>query len=389
MGQKVSPTGFRLGITEDWRSRWYADKDYASNLENDLAIRKFVDDLLFRMSVTIALSHADERDARAKRFGKVRIGRGGRTVMAHLEHVDRADAALRERRLQRCGINVAGEQGRLIDDAITVDVRIEHSAQAVLIASVVRKRVRPDDASLKSSDGHAVSDACADDLGSRGARLGYELSTRIIVAGEHVVRDDDAVDDNRPLKRVERAAMVVIGVGDEHGVEVTHVFAGKRCEKFAVLVSRVDEHASTFASHQERIALPHIEHDDFRRTRRTEGDDDGDRDAERAECPQTFQARFRPGDIERRGKRSRESERRDGRPRHGNARKRYARQQGHERAQTSRRSGRQRERKRERRATSERQQARREPQAADNREERRRRDVGERRDEGQLREHRA
>ncbi len=39
MGQKVSPTGFRLGVTEDWRSRWYADKDYAKNLENDLAIR--------------------------------------------------------------------------------------------------------------------------------------------------------------------------------------------------------------------------------------------------------------------------------------------------------------------------------------------------------------
>ena len=40
MGQKVSPTGFRLGITEEWRSRWYADKDYAQNLANDLAIRK-------------------------------------------------------------------------------------------------------------------------------------------------------------------------------------------------------------------------------------------------------------------------------------------------------------------------------------------------------------
>ncbi len=43
MGQKVSPTGFRLGITEDWRSRWYAGKDYAKTLENDIAIRKFLD----------------------------------------------------------------------------------------------------------------------------------------------------------------------------------------------------------------------------------------------------------------------------------------------------------------------------------------------------------
>ena len=52
MGQKVSPTGFRLGITEEWRSRWYADKDYAKNLENDLAIRKFLDKHLARAAVS-------------------------------------------------------------------------------------------------------------------------------------------------------------------------------------------------------------------------------------------------------------------------------------------------------------------------------------------------
>ncbi|EHF02221.1 30S ribosomal protein S3 [Olsenella sp. oral taxon 809 str. F0356] len=44
MGQKVQPTGFRLGITEEWRSRWYADKkDYAKSLGNDLEIRKFLE----------------------------------------------------------------------------------------------------------------------------------------------------------------------------------------------------------------------------------------------------------------------------------------------------------------------------------------------------------
>ena len=45
MGQKVMPTGFRLGITEDWRSRWYSDKDYAKNLANDLEIRRFLDNI--------------------------------------------------------------------------------------------------------------------------------------------------------------------------------------------------------------------------------------------------------------------------------------------------------------------------------------------------------
>ena len=52
MGQKVSPTGFRLGVTEDWRSRWYADKDYAKTLENDIAIRKYLDKYLARAAVS-------------------------------------------------------------------------------------------------------------------------------------------------------------------------------------------------------------------------------------------------------------------------------------------------------------------------------------------------
>ena len=52
MGQKVSPTGFRLGITEDWRSRWYAKKDYAKTLENDIAIRKFLESYLSRAAVS-------------------------------------------------------------------------------------------------------------------------------------------------------------------------------------------------------------------------------------------------------------------------------------------------------------------------------------------------
>ena len=43
MGQKVKPTGFRLGITENWRSRWYAGKDYAATLENDIKLRQHVE----------------------------------------------------------------------------------------------------------------------------------------------------------------------------------------------------------------------------------------------------------------------------------------------------------------------------------------------------------
>lgn len=42
MGQKVNPIGLRLGINRTWDSRWYSEKDYASNLHQDLEMRKYV-----------------------------------------------------------------------------------------------------------------------------------------------------------------------------------------------------------------------------------------------------------------------------------------------------------------------------------------------------------
>lgn len=42
MGQKVNPIGLRLGINRTWDSRWYAGKDYASKLLQDLKLREFI-----------------------------------------------------------------------------------------------------------------------------------------------------------------------------------------------------------------------------------------------------------------------------------------------------------------------------------------------------------
>ncbi len=42
MGQKVNPIGLRIGIGREWDSIWYADKDYADNLLEDLKIKKFI-----------------------------------------------------------------------------------------------------------------------------------------------------------------------------------------------------------------------------------------------------------------------------------------------------------------------------------------------------------
>ncbi|WP_333789819.1 30S ribosomal protein S3 [Parolsenella catena] len=62
MGHKVQPTGFRLGITEEWRSRWYADKNYAENLGNDLAIREYLNKRLEKAAVSrVDIERAGDR----------------------------------------------------------------------------------------------------------------------------------------------------------------------------------------------------------------------------------------------------------------------------------------------------------------------------------------
>ena len=59
MGQKVHPIGMRVGIIRDWDAKWYAEKEYADYLHEDLAIRKFIQKELADASVsTIEIERA-------------------------------------------------------------------------------------------------------------------------------------------------------------------------------------------------------------------------------------------------------------------------------------------------------------------------------------------
>jgi small subunit ribosomal protein S3 len=42
MGQKVHPTGFRVGVTQGWQSRWFADKEYGRYVEEDFRMREYL-----------------------------------------------------------------------------------------------------------------------------------------------------------------------------------------------------------------------------------------------------------------------------------------------------------------------------------------------------------
>jgi small subunit ribosomal protein S3 len=52
MGQKVHPIGFRIGITREWESKWYAEKNYQQFLHEDIAIRKFLKAKLYHAGIS-------------------------------------------------------------------------------------------------------------------------------------------------------------------------------------------------------------------------------------------------------------------------------------------------------------------------------------------------
>ena len=80
MGQKINPHGFRLGITTDWSSRWYADKSYADYVNEDVQIRKLMSKGLERAGISkVEIERTRDRvrvDIHTARPGIV-IGRRG------------------------------------------------------------------------------------------------------------------------------------------------------------------------------------------------------------------------------------------------------------------------------------------------------------------------
>ncbi len=62
MGQKTNPIGFRLGIIRDWDSNWYAERDFAEKLEEDIMLRKYVRQRLQNAGIsTIKIERTPQR----------------------------------------------------------------------------------------------------------------------------------------------------------------------------------------------------------------------------------------------------------------------------------------------------------------------------------------
>ena len=90
MGQKVNPYGFRLGITTDWKSRWFSDKEYTEYLIEDWKIR----DLMMRELPHAAISRVEVERTRDRLRIDVHTARPGIVIGRRGAEADRLRATL-------------------------------------------------------------------------------------------------------------------------------------------------------------------------------------------------------------------------------------------------------------------------------------------------------
>ena len=79
MGQKINPYGFRLGITTDWKSRWFSERQYKDYLTEDWKIREAI----MRRMESAAISRIEiERTATRFASTSTRLVRASSSVAA-------------------------------------------------------------------------------------------------------------------------------------------------------------------------------------------------------------------------------------------------------------------------------------------------------------------
>ncbi len=107
MGQKINPHGFRVGITEDWSSRWYAPKAaYAEFLIEDWRIRKFVDRQLNRRPPYAAVARVEIERTRDEVKVLLHTARPGLVIGPKGAEVDKLREALEDLVERKISINI-------------------------------------------------------------------------------------------------------------------------------------------------------------------------------------------------------------------------------------------------------------------------------------------
>ncbi len=129
MGQKVNPIGFRIGITEEWRSRWFAPKAaFAEFLIEDQRIRRYIDDRLNKQPPYAAVAKVEIERTRNEVKVLLHTARPGLVIGPKGAEVDKLKEALenlvdRNINLNIVEIKVPDGNAKLVAEAVSEQLK--------------------------------------------------------------------------------------------------------------------------------------------------------------------------------------------------------------------------------------------------------------------------
>jgi len=135
MGNKTHPYGFRLGYTKDWRSRWYADKDYADLLHEDIALRDSIKERLYHAGI----SRIDIERAANKLKIDIHTARPGIVIGRKGAEVDRLKRSIEQQTGREVFVNIQEVHRPEVDAQLVAENVAQQIERRVAFRRAMRK----------------------------------------------------------------------------------------------------------------------------------------------------------------------------------------------------------------------------------------------------------
>jgi len=181
VGQKINPHGFRLGITTDWKSRWYADKQYAEYVAEDVKIRRLLSKGMERAGISkVEIERTRDRvrvDIHTARPGIV-IGRRG-------AEADRIRGELEKLSGKQVQLNILEVKNPEADAQLVAQVTAEQLSNRVSFRRAMRKAIQ---SAMRSPQVKGIRVQCGGRLG--GAEMSRSEHYREGRVPLHTLRAD-------------------------------------------------------------------------------------------------------------------------------------------------------------------------------------------------------
>jgi small subunit ribosomal protein S3 len=142
MGQKTNPIGFRLGITKDWRSKWFATKEYPKLLKEDDLLRKYLRLRRFPGNASPAIADIIIERKPGKVVVTLHTGRPGVVIGKKGEEVEKLKSELQQITGKDVGINVEEIKRPEIEAQLVADNIAAQLAQRISFRRAMKRAVQ-------------------------------------------------------------------------------------------------------------------------------------------------------------------------------------------------------------------------------------------------------